>query len=51
LIVVLTSSHELSDRERGHDLDAAHYVTKPIGLDVLAGELKLVEALARRRRS
>ena len=50
-IVVLTSSHAPRDQERSYDLDADHYVTKPIGLDVLAGELKIIEALAGRRRS
>jgi CheY-like chemotaxis protein len=50
-IVVLTSSHAPRDQERSYDLDADHYVTKPIGLDVLAGELKILEALAGRRRS
>ncbi len=50
-IVVLTSSHAARDQERSYDLDADHYVTKPIGLEVLAGELKIIEALAGRRRS
>jgi CheY-like chemotaxis protein len=49
-IVVLTSSHAARDQERSYDLDADHYVTKPIGLDVLAGELRIIEALAGRRR-
>ena len=49
-IVVLTSSHAPRDQERSYDLDAEHYVTKPIGLDVLAGELKIIEALAGRKR-
>jgi chemotaxis family two-component system response regulator Rcp1 len=50
-VVVLTSSHAPRDQERSYDLDAEHYVTKPIGLDVLAGELKIIEALAGRRRA
>ena len=50
-VVVLTSSHAPRDQERSYDLDADHYVTKPIGLDVLAGELKILEALAGRKRS
>jgi len=50
-IVVLTSSHAARDQERSYDLDAEHYVTKPIGLEVLAGELKIIEALAGRKRS
>ena len=50
-IIVLTSSHAPRDQERSYDLDADHYVTKPIGLDVLAGELKIIEALAGRGRS
>jgi chemotaxis family two-component system response regulator Rcp1 len=49
-VIVLTSSHAARDEERSFDLDADHYVTKPIGLDVLAGELKIIEALARRNR-
>ncbi len=48
-ILVLTSSHAPRDQERSYDLEADHYVTKPIGLDVLAGELKIIEALASRR--
>lgn len=50
-VVVLTSSHAARDEERSYDLKADHYVTKPIGLDMLAGELKIIEALARRNRS
>ena len=48
-IVVLTSSHAPQDQERSFDLEADHYITKPVGLDVLAGELKIIEALARRQ--
>jgi two-component system response regulator len=47
-IVVLTSSHAPQDQERSFDLEADHYITKPVGLDVLAGELKIIEALAHR---
>lgn len=50
-IVVLTSSHAPRDQERSYDLEADHYITKPVGLDVLAGELKIIEALASRRQS
>lgn len=50
-VVVLTSSHAPRDQERSYDLDADHYVTKPVGLEVLAGELKILEALAGRSRS
>ncbi len=50
-IVVLSSSHAPRDQERSYDLDADYYVTKPIGLDLLAGELKILEALASRRRN
>ena len=50
-IVVLTSSYAPLDQERSYDLEADHYVTKPIGLDVLAGELKILEALAARSRT
>ena len=48
-VVVLTSSYAPRDQERSYDLEAEHYVTKPIGLDVLAGELRIIEALAGRR--
>jgi chemotaxis family two-component system response regulator Rcp1 len=48
-VVVLTSSYAPRDQERSYDLEADHYVTKPIGLDVLAGELRIIEALAGRR--
>ena len=48
-IVVLTSSHAPRDHEKSYDLEADHYVTKPVGLEVLAGELKILEALAGRK--
>jgi len=48
-VVVLTSSYAPRDQERSYDLEADHYVTKPIGLEVLAGELRIIEALAGRR--
>lgn len=47
-VIVLTSSHVPQDQERSYDLAADHYVTKPVGLDVLAGELKIIEALVHR---
>jgi len=50
-ILVLTSSHAPRDQAKSYDLEADHYVTKPVGLDVLAGELKILEALAGRSRS
>jgi len=50
-IVVLTSSHAPRDHERSYNLEADHYVTKPVGLDVLAGELRIIEALAGRKRA
>lgn len=50
-VVVLTSSYAPRDQERSYDLEADHYVTKPIGLDMLAGELRIIESLAGRRRS
>ena len=49
-VVVLTSSYAPRDQERSYDLEADHYVTKPVGLDVLAGELRIIEALAGRMR-
>jgi two-component system, chemotaxis family, response regulator Rcp1 len=50
-VVVLTSSYASRDLERSYDLEADHYVTKPVGLDVLAGELRIIEALAGRKRT
>lgn len=50
-IVVLSSSRAPQDQERSYDLEADHYITKPVGLDQLAGELKIVEALANRNRN
>jgi CheY-like chemotaxis protein len=50
-VVVLSSSYAPRDQERSFDLEADHYVTKPIGLEMLAGELRIIEALAGRRRS
>jgi chemotaxis family two-component system response regulator Rcp1 len=50
-VVVLTSSYAPRDQERSFNLEADHYVTKPVGLDVLAGELKIIEALAGRNRT
>lgn len=50
-VVVLTSSYAPGDQERSFHLEADHYITKPIGLDVLAGELKILEALTGRSRS
>ena len=50
-VVVLTSSYAPRDQERSYDLEADHYVTKPVGLDVLAGELRIIEALAGRKRT
>lgn len=49
-VVVLTSSYASRDQERSYDLKADHYITKPVGLDVLAGELMILEALAGRKR-
>jgi CheY-like chemotaxis protein len=50
-VVVLTSSYAPQDQERSYDLEADHYITKPVGLKSLAGELKIIEALAARHRS
>ena len=49
-VIVLTSSYAPRDQERSYDLEADHFVTKPIGLDALAGELRIIEALAGRNR-
>lgn len=50
-IVILSSAHAPQDRERSYDLEADHYITKPVGRDLLAGELKIIEALAGRSRN
>jgi CheY-like chemotaxis protein len=50
-VVVLTSSHAPQDQERSYDLEVDHYITKPVGLKVLAGEIKIIEALADRSRT
>lgn len=49
-VIVLTSSYASRDHERSYDLKADYYVTKPVGLDMLAGELRIIEALAGRNR-
>lgn len=44
-VLVLTSSHAQRDMMKSYDLKADHYVTKPVGLDVLAAEMKIIEGL------
>lgn len=50
-VMMLTSSSAQRDRELSEDLQATHFVTKPLGLRVLAGELKIIEGLVKRSRS
>jgi two-component system, chemotaxis family, response regulator Rcp1 len=47
-VVVMTSSPSRRDEARSYDLHADHYLTKPVGIHLLAGELKILESLARR---
>ena len=46
---VPTSSAQ-RDIAKSYDLHADQFVTKPVGLNVLAGELKIIEGLAARAR-
>jgi CheY-like chemotaxis protein len=47
-VLILTSSAAQQDMTTSYDLAANHFVTKPIGLKVLAGELKIIEGLVKR---
>lgn len=46
-VMMLTSSAAKRDREISDDLLATHFVTKPLGLRMLAGEIKIIEGLVR----
>lgn len=48
-VMMLTSSSAQRDRELSESLQATHFVTKPQGLHVLAGELKIIEGLVKKR--
>jgi chemotaxis family two-component system response regulator Rcp1 len=49
-VLVLTTSSAQRDIAKSYDLQADQFVTKPVGLNVLAGELKIIEGLAARGR-
>lgn len=49
-VMMLTSSSAPRDREQSESLQATHFVTKPLGLRVLAGEIKIIEGLVRQSR-
>jgi two-component system response regulator len=50
-VLVLTTSAMQQDIARSYDLQADQFVTKPLGINVLAGELKIIEGLVRRLRT
>jgi CheY-like chemotaxis protein len=47
-VMMLTSSAAPQDRNTSERLQATHYVTKPVGLHMLAGEIKIINALVKR---
>lgn len=47
-VMMLTSSAAPQDRDTSERLQATHYVTKPVGLHMLAGEIKIINALVKR---
>jgi chemotaxis family two-component system response regulator Rcp1 len=47
-VMMLTSSYSTQDRSTSERLLATHYVTKPVGLNMLAGEIKIINALVKR---
>ena len=47
-VMMLTSSPAIQDRSASENLGATHFVTKPVGLFLLAGELKIINALVKR---
>ncbi len=47
-VMILTSSSAPQDRDISDRLQATHFVTKPVGLDVLAGEIKIINGLVKR---
>jgi CheY-like chemotaxis protein len=49
-VLVLTTSSAQRDIAKSYDLQADQFVTKPVGLNVLAGELRIIEGLAARSR-
>ena len=49
-VLVLTTSAMQDDIAKSYGLQADQFVTKPVGINVLAGELKIIEGLVRRIR-
>jgi two-component system, chemotaxis family, response regulator Rcp1 len=49
-VMVLTTSSAQRDIAKSYDLHADQFVSKPVGLNVLAGELRIIEGLAARAR-
>jgi len=49
-VLVLTTSAAQNDIAKSYDLQADQFVTKPMGLQVLAGELRIIEGLVKRTR-
>lgn len=47
-VMMLTSSSAPEDRAASERLQSTHFATKPIGLDMLAGEIKIISALVKR---
>jgi len=46
-VVVLTSTSAEDKRIKSRNLHAAHHIVKPVALDAYAGELRILEAVAR----
>ncbi len=49
-VLVMTTSASQEDIAKSYDLQADQFVTKPMGLKVLAGELRIIEGLMQRTR-
>ncbi len=47
-VMILTSSSAPQDRSTSENLQATHFITKPVGLNVLAGDIKIINALVKR---
>jgi chemotaxis family two-component system response regulator Rcp1 len=47
-VIVMTSSRAPRDQARSYDLKAEAFITKPVGLKLLAAEMKIIESMVRR---
>jgi CheY-like chemotaxis protein len=47
-VIVMTSSRAPRDQARSYDLKAEAFITKPVGLSLLAAEMKIIESMVRR---